>query len=461
LLISVPGGESTGVQTYFTGLSVVFFLDRGIVYRQALDGSPAEQVLLEGPSPTPLAKRNWDLKVTPNGGHVVTTRLTDSLNHSLIAAPTLGGLAFELTGPANWIEDFDIRGDSNTVVMFGSLDSQAELFVTTITGRTERRLNDPLRRDEKVSEALLETATTNVVYSVYNSDTNTGRLFVVDPIQGSPQAVNPSIGSGQEVDPLATAGTSVLGYLEGDVVSYPISGSGEANRLSASSHRPRDAALTPDGSRAIYRNYKRAIFAVPVTDGSLVRISAPVSSDDDIERFEITADSSTVIYEVRDKKNVRSLFSVDSGLRCMGEFATIVGSDRSSTQTGTPERDVIHSQGGDDVIKGLGGDDVICGGDGDDIINAGSGADRVYGNNGNDIIRGRKGPDIIRGGKGNDSIYGNAGEDTIRGQSGDDKLLGGKGKDTLIGNKGNDTLNGGPGKDTCIGGKGKDTITRC
>jgi hypothetical protein len=108
-------------------------------------------------------------------------------------------------------------------------------------------------------------------------------------------------------------------------------------------------------------------------------------------------------------------FRPESAPTCLGETATIVGTDDADILEGTSGRDVIAGLGGNDVIRGLGGDDVICGGDG---------ADRINGGNGND---------------------------TLQGQFGNDTLQGGAGADNLDGGPGTDTLDGGPGTDTCYG----------
>jgi uncharacterized delta-60 repeat protein len=68
----------------------------------------------------------------------------------------------------------------------------------------------------------------------------------------------------------------------------------------------------------------------------------------------------------------------DSGVRCMGRKATIVGTRRGEVLKGTGHRDVIAGLAGNDRIKGRGGNDLICGGPGKDRIDGGPGRNRVH-----------------------------------------------------------------------------------
>ncbi len=431
LVIEPPSDPSIHLPGYLFVDNSIFFYDAMVpgfatLYRQELDGSPAVQLgEFEGGV--------RQLEVTPDGSHVLVAQ-----NDGVVAYPTDGSPGFRIgqTSVTEW--SFQVRPDSDTVVLTGYPDGDREIFVTTISGRTDRRLNQPLKANEHISAMILDTPGDEVFY-VVSPDNEPARLYGASVHGGTPRLV-PTDDTLTATSTIQAAGSDhIVGLTNKTVHSYPTNSQGRVVRLSRSSHEASSAIASPDGKRTIY-NDSDGLFAVPTSGGATVRLTAGLGA----KPYVITEDSATVIYAVRGSSGQRSsLFSVDSGLRCGGEFATIVGSNKSSTQIGTSGRDVIHSQGGDDVIKGLGGDDVICGGDGDDTVNAGSGADRVYGNRGDDIIRGRKGNDILKGGKGNDRIYGNAGRDTLRGQSGDD------------------TLNGGKAKDICKGGKGADRLRRC
>jgi uncharacterized delta-60 repeat protein len=67
----------------------------------------------------------------------------------------------------------------------------------------------------------------------------------------------------------------------------------------------------------------------------------------------------------------------DSGVRCMGHEATIVGTRRGEVLKGTGHRDVIAALAGNDTVKGRGGNDLICGGAGHDRLDGGPGRNRV------------------------------------------------------------------------------------
>lgn len=74
----------------------------------------------------------------------------------------------------------------------------------------------------------------------------------------------------------------------------------------------------------------------------------------------------------------------DSGARCDGQRANVVGTRRPEKLEGTEHRDVIQALGGDDRIFGLGGNDLICGGPGNDHLVGGHGQDRLVGGPGRD-----------------------------------------------------------------------------
>ena len=164
---------------------------------------------------------------------------------------------------------------------------------------------------------------------------------------------------------------------------------------------------------------------------------------------------------------------------CMGEPATIVGTENNDILNGTEGEDVIAGLGGDDLIRGLGGEDVICGGDGNDFL---------YGSNGGiffDLLSGDAGNDILDGGSklgaivvyaeapgpvnvdlaarnstgwGNDrlirivgvlgsaygdTINGNASLNLLSGLGGDDTITAGGSSDIVLADPGNDHIDGG------------------
>ena len=171
---------------------------------------------------------------------------------------------------------------------------------------------------------------------------------------------------------------------------------------------------------------------------------------------------------------------------CMGQPATIVGTDGNDTIQGTHGDDVIAALGGDDLISSGGSNDtdLICAGDGNDSIIVTTGGEglfaldaaQVSGDAGDDRIQGAKGtfvdadytgsPDPVAAnlgtgqeiGWGNDVLVsvtivdGSPLDDTLIGSSRVDGLYGEAGNDTISGLAGSDWLGGGPGDDTLDGG---------
>jgi Ca2+-binding RTX toxin-like protein len=174
---------------------------------------------------------------------------------------------------------------------------------------------------------------------------------------------------------------------------------------------------------------------------------------------------------------------------CLGEPATIVGTDGNDTIAGTSGDDVIVALGGDDMITSGGSEDdgdLICAGDGNDtvIVNGGGyyNFTDVEGGAGDDRIQGSKGsmvesdyessPAAVTAnlgtgtatGWGTDTLvnvsilWGSAFDDTLIGSARSDAIFGDAGNDTITGLAGMDDLGGGPGDDKLDGGTGPDWL---
>ena len=165
---------------------------------------------------------------------------------------------------------------------------------------------------------------------------------------------------------------------------------------------------------------------------------------------------------------------------CLGQSATMVGTDAKDKLRGTSGDDVICGGAGDDVLVGVRGSDRLSGAAGDDILSGGRGADELLGNGASDILVGGIGDDRLSGGSGADTATYSGAPQTVRvdlergvasGEGTDslasvedvfgsqyrDWLTGGGRNNDLFGLHGNDTLIGGPGRDRATGGPGIDT----
>jgi Ca2+-binding RTX toxin-like protein len=158
------------------------------------------------------------------------------------------------------------------------------------------------------------------------------------------------------------------------------------------------------------------------------------------------------------------------GELCLGEPATVVGTDGRETINGTGNREVIIAGDGNDTINGNGGEDVICAGDSDtqrendqfddDIVRGGEDRDRINGGFGNDLIDGRGGNDELLGDDGTEPSGFVSTADKIDGGDGDDLLRGGGDQDILRGQNGADQIEAQDGNrafiDVVIGGSDRD-----
>jgi Ca2+-binding RTX toxin-like protein len=176
---------------------------------------------------------------------------------------------------------------------------------------------------------------------------------------------------------------------------------------------------------------------------------------------------------------------------CLGEPATIVGTQGNDTITGTSGDDVIAALGGDDMITSGGSSDMdlICAGDGNDTVIVTSSAELfdfggavVSGDAGDDRIQAPKdtlvwadyegSPEPVNAnlgtgtesGWGNDTLVrvaavdGSPYDDVLTGSAGMNGLYGEGGNDTLSGLGGTDFIGGGPGNDKIDGGAGRDWL---
>jgi Ca2+-binding RTX toxin-like protein len=175
--------------------------------------------------------------------------------------------------------------------------------------------------------------------------------------------------------------------------------------------------------------------------------------------------------------------------KCLGETATIVGTEGNDVLTGTDDDDVILGLGGDDILTGGPegfATDVLCGGEGNDTLNGGNGLIAALSGEGGDdryepgdvavafavylespapvlvdlalgTVTGwgtdtMVGIDSVVGSPHDDVLSGDAKENFLDGRGGNDRLMGLGGNDLLDGDAGNDLIDGGLGQDTGLFG---------
>jgi Ca2+-binding RTX toxin-like protein len=161
--------------------------------------------------------------------------------------------------------------------------------------------------------------------------------------------------------------------------------------------------------------------AIPTRVGTVENTASVDSVENDLVSFNDSATASTQVVAAPRTGS------------CRGVVATIVGTPRGDSLTGTGGPDVIMALDGNDAIAGLGGRDLICAAGGNDRVTAGAGADRVFSGGGHDRLLGRGGPDLLAGDIEADILAGNRGADRLRGGRGADVCLGGAGLDRLRG----------------------------
>ncbi|MDQ3953535.1 MAG: hypothetical protein M3279_11340 [Actinomycetota bacterium] len=170
---------------------------------------------------------------------------------------------------------------------------------------------------------------------------------------------------------------------------------------------------------------------------------------------------------------------------CLGERATIVGTNKRDKLNGTGGRDVIAALGGNDVVHAGEGADLIClgpnpdrlaergfGDRGDDRISGGPGSESLYGGHGRDVLATDGGGGAAIGGPDDDELVGGPGRDQLGGEGGpgsgrssfgggysyvfmpgepgNDRMRASGGNDLLIVGEGDDVMNGGDGRDRAV-----------
>jgi Ca2+-binding RTX toxin-like protein len=176
--------------------------------------------------------------------------------------------------------------------------------------------------------------------------------------------------------------------------------------------------------------------------------------------------------------------AADSAPTCMGEKATIIGTDGDDLIAGTGKDDVIVTFAGNDVINAHDGDDLVCAGDGNDRIDGGDGFfDGIDGGAGDDWIDGgdaaftfaiyddSPGPvtaDLVARtvtGDGADtlanvnSLIGSQYDDVLKGDGQLNLIVGGDGNDSISARGFTDLLSGDAGDDVIDGGPGRDEVS--
>ena len=171
--------------------------------------------------------------------------------------------------------------------------------------------------------------------------------------------------------------------------------------------------------------------------------------------------------------------------KCLGETATIVGTEENDELFGTTGVDVMVGLGDEDRLYGYQNPsigtttpdegDFICGGTEDDHVIPSIGNDTAAGNAGNDVVSGGEGADRLTGGSGEDQVIGGPGHDWSRGGPDNDRVVDtSTGADQLYGDGGNDSIDaanrqtvhkpdfidGGDGRDTCTVNE-EDEVVSC
>ena len=324
------------------------------------------------------------------------------------------------------------------------------------------------------------TDSTPVSFSWTSSPVSEGDILVTDGSAGTSSlgalfSVDPS-GNRTIISDFGNAAQGALGSFPSGVVIFPDTNNQQPIADSGPDQTAIDGSLvTLDGTGSSDPDGDSITYSWTQTSGTNVTLSnstianptfvAPSTTEEIMLGFSLVVNDG--LLDSLPDSVVITVSPIISGISCLQEPATIVGTEGNDVIVGTEGDDVIHGLGGNDIIRGLGGNDLICGGDGDDeligglgndMMAGGTGNDGMYGVQGRDVLYGNPGNDSIFGGGENDIVYGGLGDDIINGGTGDDALFGGPDDDTLFGGDGIDELHGGTGLNVCSTGE---TLVDC
>ena len=261
--------------------------------------------------------RVFDFSLSPDGATVVYLGDQDKDDVTeLFSVPVSGGTPIKLSPPSTTTKEVlftrFISADSSTVVYIGdhNVDNVNELFSVPIGGGTVTTLNDPLPPggDTGLFGWKPSPDGSRVVFTADGETNHVHELFSVPIGGGTVVKLNDTLPTnGAIYEFQMTSDSSRVVYRGGqnvnnidEIFSVPIDG-GTTTQLSIPGDNTYNYTISPDGSTVVYMTSTGGqgldeLFSVPVLGGTVTQLNAPVPAGETVGYFEISADSSTVVY---------------------------------------------------------------------------------------------------------------------------------------------------------------------
>ncbi|MCB1633167.1 MAG: PD40 domain-containing protein [Xanthomonadales bacterium] len=317
----VTGGDVRDARFTPDGQTVVYLADQLTndkfeLFSVAATGGPFTRLNRDLPTGGNVS----DFSISPDGMTVVYFGDQDTDNLSEIySVPIGGGTITKLNPPLpgggrQVLFTRFISGDSSTVVYLADQETNNvnELYSVPIGGGTVIKLNDPLPDggDVGLFGIKLSPDGSTMVYSADQETNNLHEIFSV-PVGGGPvvklNGPMPADGAIFEFQFTPDGSTvvyrgtqNVIGIDE--LFSVPV-GSGAITPLSNPGDTTFNYQISPDGSTVVYQTStggagQDQLFSVPVLGGTVTQLNAPLPAGQTVESFEISADSSSVVYSI-------------------------------------------------------------------------------------------------------------------------------------------------------------------
>jgi len=296
---------------------------------------------------------------TPDARHIVLSPQVSQATGTLAAylVPSAGGPAVRLTERA--IGAGSVTPDSKRVLC---VDDYRRLFSVPLDGSPEVQLDSPSNGSGGFAGALLAPDGARVAFRAESDEDRVFELFSV-PVAGGPIVpLSGALASGPVAGDVQGAwlspdGAHVVYRADQDtdelfeLYSAPTDG-GPPVKLNAPFVRGGDVELfavqiSPDSRWVVFVAdgevaWIRELYAVPITGGPVVELNAARGRQVGVIRFQISPDSTRVVYE-NDVQNASRLFSVPIGGGPSAEFADAFGGSQSWWQISPDSTRVVYA----------------------------------------------------------------------------------------------------------------------
>ncbi|MCB8949327.1 MAG: cadherin-like domain-containing protein [Ardenticatenaceae bacterium] len=300
--------------------TVVFIADVDTVgedelYSVPIDGGTATKLN----NPVTSGGRIADFTLSPDGNTVVYIGDPDTFDITELYSVPVGGGPVTKLSPNNLTTTREvlftrrISADSSTVVYLGDQNTNNvnELFSVPIGGGTVTRLNDPLPSGGGVGlfGFGLSPDGSTVVYSADQETNNVHELFSVPIGGGTVTKLNSTLPSGSFfiAEFKFTPDSSTVVYRGAqdtvgidELFAVPIGG-GTPIKVSEPGANLFNYEISADGSTVVYQTSTGGqgvdeLFSAPIGGGTVTQLNGPLAVGETVDFFELSKDSSTVIY---------------------------------------------------------------------------------------------------------------------------------------------------------------------